>query len=175
MRKAALIALVLAACGEADPYLPDAGGGGSVTLTLGTVDAAGAGFVPLAGDQPLIPGAQGGFHVWVKYRVSGHQAGPVRIKRTARRVSDNRLVLLTESAQDLGEPSADGYWEVPAAMPSFMCPSPIGVRVVDERLRFIVELFHPDTGELLGQGQAEATPRCPDDAQHEWCMRICVG
>jgi hypothetical protein len=174
MRRLALIALLLVACGEAgDPGSPDAGAG-RMELALGTVDGAGQGFLPLEGDQPLVPGAQGGFHVWLKYRVSGHVAGTFRVKRTARRVADGRLVLLTEGNHDLQAPGEGGHWELPSPLPSFMCPSPIGVSVVDQPIRFTVEVYAPD-GTLLGTGSAEATPRCPDGEQQEWCLRICQG
>jgi hypothetical protein len=58
-----------------------------------------------------------------------------------------------------------------------MCPTPIGVRVADEAVRFTVTFVDPDTGETLAQATAEATPRCPPegDPQHDFCERICTG
>jgi hypothetical protein len=170
MRGQAVLSVLLAAgCGAEPPSpLPP----GDVEISLGTVDE-GAGFLALAGDQPLVPGAQGGFHVWLTYRVQGHQPGAVRVRRTARRVSDGRLILLTEGMVDLGPAGEGGFWELPAPLPSFMCPSPLGVRVFDELVRFEVELL--DAGEPMASGSAEAVPRCPDDEHLEFCLRICSG
>jgi hypothetical protein len=163
---------LLAGCGDSSPPPVSA-----VTVTLGTIDASGSGFYNLSGDQPLVAGAQGGFHVWLKYRVAGMPPATVRVSRTVRRVSDGRLVLKTEGSQEIGAAGADGAWELPAALPSFMCPSPVGVRVEGEAMRFQVVLSDPDTGEVLGTGEAVATPQCPPpgDGQHDHCMQICVG
>src|SRR5262245_52842378 len=96
-------------------------GPGSVTLGTSAID--GSGFFPLTGDQPLVPGAQGGFHVWVKYRVEGMTPGKVKVTRTARRVSDNRLLLTAQpTTQEIGPAGPDGYWELPDPLPSFLCP-----------------------------------------------------
>ena len=173
MLRAAAWLVVLGACGAVpDPQLPDAAPS-TVALTLGTVDASGGGFFPLAGDQPLVPGAQGGFHVWLKFRVEGLPPSTVRVQRTARRVRDGALILLTEGVQDMG--MGAGVWELPAPLPSFMCPSPIGVNVRDEVVRFTVTLLNVQSGATLGEGSAEATPRCPGDGQREFCERICSG
>jgi hypothetical protein len=56
-----------------------------------------------------------------------------------------------------------------------MCPTPIGVRVRDELVRFTVTLRDLETDAVLGEASAEATPRCLDDAQREFCERICSG
>jgi hypothetical protein len=143
-------------------------------LLLGTTAVDGTGFVALEGNQQLVGGAQGGFHVWLKYRVKGMSPGKVRIERTARRVSDNRLLLTTTGVQEIGPASADGYWELPTAIPSFMCPSPLGVKVEDQPTVFDVKITTVD-GVLLGESTAEATPRCPTDEQAEFCHRICNG
>ncbi len=162
-----------AACGgEAD------GGPGPddlATLAIGgTPDDGGGGFVPLGGDAPLIPGSQGGFHVWLKYRITGMAPGLVKVRHSARRASDARLVLTAERRQELGPATTDGYWELPAALPAFMCPSPLGVRVVDETIRFRIEVLSAD-GAPVAQGEAEATPRCPSGTHADFCARICSG
>ena len=160
------------ACGDVDTA-PDAATG-SMELELGTVDGDGLGFLPLAGDQPLVPGSQGGFHVWVKYRVRGHAARTVMVHRTARRISDDRLILRADGAAELGAPGSDGSWVLENPVPSFMCPSPLGVKVFDVPVRFTIQLTDPQTGETLATGTAEAVPRCPAEYL-DFCVRICSG
>ena len=162
----ALVALLVGCGGEPIP--------GTASVTLGTSAPDGSGFFELSGDQPLIPGAQGGFHIWIKYRMTGMPAGKCKLRRTARRVSDGRLVLQSEHAETVGEPGREGYWEVPYAVPSFMCPTPIGVNVIGERIGFDIEVSATD-GTRLADARAEATPYCPSDAQGEFCQRICSG
>ena len=171
----ALLLLALAACG--DPVAPPAVDAPPARVVVGTVDASKQGFVPMAGDQTLVAGAQGGFHVWLKYRVVGLQARTVRVLRTVRRVADDRLILKTDDIVDLGAPGADGYWELPAPVPSFMCPAPLGVQVNDQPVRFEVQLVDPDSSATLADGTAGATPRCPtaDATQHAFCVSICSG
>src|SRR5690349_13232829 len=49
-----------------------------------------------AQDVTLVAGAQGGFHVWLSFRVEGLPAGTVAVARTAHRLSDDALVLRYE-------------------------------------------------------------------------------
>lgn len=147
----------------------------TATLELGTVASDGTGFLPLTGDQPLISGAQGGFHVWLKYRVTGMAPETVTVHREARRVSDHRLVLTTDGVQDVGVAGPDGSWELPMALPSFMCPTPIGVQIMDQAILFDVEM-KLDDGTVI-KATAEAIPHCPPDGdpQRDFCLRICNG
>lgn len=161
------LAASLAACGGVGH--PPAPG----SVTLGTAALDGTGFVPLTGDQPLVPGSQGGFHVWLKYRVSGMAPGRVEVKRTVRRVSDDHLLLTADGTQDLGDETG-GFWETPNAIPSFMCPSPIGVNVIGERAVFDV-LILDEHGNQLGEASAEATAHCPTGDQAAFCRQICAG
>ena len=144
------------------------------SIALGTTALDGSGWMPLEGDQTLVPGAQGGFHIWLKYRVTGMAAGTVTVKRTVRRVSDNKLVLTTMGSQDLGQAGPDGGWELPMALPSFMCPSPLGVNIIGEPMRFDLVIDGAD-GQKLGESTAEATPWCPTDDQAQFCQNICSG
>jgi hypothetical protein len=144
------------------------------SIALATTELDGTGFLPLAGDQTLVPGAQGGFHIWLKYKVTGMAAGPVTVKRTVRRVSDDKLVLTTMGAQELGPMADDGSWELPMALPSFFCPSPLGVNIIGEPMEFHLEIIDAN-GTKLGEGNAEATPHCPTDAQAQFCAQICSG
>ena len=172
----ALVLMVLALTGC------DGGGSkampGAIEVTLGTSALDGSGFLPLSGDQTLVPGAQGGFHIWVRWKVANMSQQKVHAQRTVRRISDNALILTTENADQVGSPDADGWWQLPSALPSFMCPTPIGVQVQDEAVKFDLTLKADDNGEpgaTLGETTATATPRCPTDDQLQFCERICDG
>jgi hypothetical protein len=152
---------------------------GSVTVNLGTAaNVDGSGWAALSGDQPLIPGAQGGFHVWVKWKIEGMSAQKVHIERTVRRTSDNALILTTTQAQDVGSPGDDGWWMMPTSQPSFMCPTPIGISVENQTVKFDLVLRgdkNGEPGDTLGETTATATPRCPTDSQQQFCQQICNG
>jgi hypothetical protein len=163
----AACATCLVACGGAA-----APARGMLALELGGAASDGSGFLPLGGDVALIPGAQGGFHVWLKYRVFQMAPRSVRVVRSARRVSDGRAILdALPVIADIGAPGPEGDWQSPAAMPSFMCPTPIGVQVRDEAVELRLELRDSD-GALLIDGTAEVVPRCLGDS---FCERICSG
>jgi hypothetical protein len=169
-----LTLVVLAGCASEGATFPDAPGAdaGSVALVLGTTATDGSGFFPLAGDQTLVSGSQGGFHVWLKVRV-GHAGGALTLHRTARRVADDRLILDTQGAV-LVEAGDGGTWEMPSAIPSFMCPTPIGVAVRDQAIRLVATLLD-EGGATLATASAEFTPHCPDGAELQHCLDICSG
>jgi hypothetical protein len=147
---------------------------GDAMLALGTAATDGSGFVALGGDATLVPGAQGGFHIWIKYRISDMAPETVKVHRESRRVSDDALVLLTDGTIDVGAAGSDGWWELPAAQPSFMCPTPIGIDVIDQRIVFDVTMTAED-GSPLAKASAEATVHCPDGDQAAFCAKICSG
>jgi hypothetical protein len=182
------LAAAVVTCGGTDPRStdrhvdggvdePDAGDGPAsptATLVLGGASHDGTGFLPFEGNQALIPGMQGGFHIWLKFRVFGLSPQSVKVTRTVRRVSDGHLILDAGSYVDVGLASAEGYWELPQALPSFMCPSPVGVNLDGARVHFVVTL-RDDRDRLLAQADADVTAVCPDDDQAEFCRRICTG
>jgi hypothetical protein len=96
------------------------------------------------------------------------------VHRESHRVSDDALVLLTDGTQEVGAATVDGWWELPQAIPSFMCPTPIGINVIDERIVFEVTLTTMD-GAPLAKSSAEATVHCPDGTQAAFCAKICSG
>jgi hypothetical protein len=165
----AVVIVALAGCGGSDRPPP-----GDATLTLGGCASDGSGFLAFAGDQTLVPGAQGGFHVWLKYRVAGMAPEKVHVHRESHRVSDDTLVLRADGTQDVGAAGPDGYWELPMALPSFMCPPPLGINVIDQRIVFDVTLT-TEAGAPLAKSSAEATVHCPEGDQATFCQRICSG
>jgi len=55
-----------------------------------------------------------------------------------------------------------------------MCPTPIGINVIDQRIVFDVTLTTTD-GAPLAHSSAEATVHCPDGTQAPFCAKICSG
>ena len=170
MRALLTAALLLIGCGGTKPQPPP----GDATLTVGTAAGDGTGFLALAGDQTMVPGAQGGFHVWLKWRVAGMAPATVHVHRESHRVSDDALVLRADGTTAVGAATGDGYWELPTALPSFMCPTPIGINVIGERIVFDVTLTD-DGGNTIATSSAEATVHCPDGDQAAFCAKICSG
>jgi hypothetical protein len=156
------------------PEPQDAASPYPVEVTLGGANLDMSGFTTLDGDVTLVPGGQGGFHVWVKYRVTGAGAETVLINYTARRISDGRLILKNNISAALGAPDSEGYWESPIPIPAFMCPSPLGVVVQGEPMVFNFEV-RDTNGALRGGATATFTPHCPTDAQATHCVAICNG
>ena len=151
---------------DAGPLLGD--------LLVGGALSDGTGFVELVdgADAELVPGAQGGFHVWINVRVQG-VAGPLYLEREARRVSDGALVLAgSRRALPVPEDAMETWWESPDAAASFMCPAPVGIRVFDGELLFSVTLSDRD-GAVLAEDELILVPRCPVD--NDRCVTICDG
>jgi hypothetical protein len=166
--RAALLLAGLAGCAGGMTEPPPGDG----RLTLGTIAADGS-FAPLTEgqDTTLVEGAQGGFHVWMKFRAHDVPAGDATLYRTAHRLSDEKLVLRTQGAQTMGAPDADGYWELPAALPMFMCPSPIGISVIDVPITFEIAV---EGAGGRASGEVTLVPRCPAE-NADFCQRICTG
>ncbi len=173
MRASILIglAITLVACEvprapPVDP--PPAPTRGPAPLELGHGDELGA-FVPYEGgaDVTLVEGAQGGFHVWLRYRYGGDDADRVhaRLERTAHRLADDALVLRTSAEVTVARDSM--------ALPMFMCPSPVGLSVIDQPIVFSLD-FTDDDGAPVARGDVTLVPRCPE-ASREFCLRICTG
>ena len=180
--RAVIVAALASACGPGPAPVvgaPDMTQAMVLPVQLGTIaDPAHAdsAFVALADgqDATLVEGAQGGFHVWLKLRVAG---GPrtLMLGKTAYRVSDNALVLRTSGALDVGAPGPAGTWELPTATPMFMCPSPVGIKVIDTPIRYEITLT--DGTNTVAHGQVTLTPHCPATPAETtaFCNRICVG
>lgn len=145
-------------------------------IVAGSAGLDGTGFVAVADgtDVELIPGSQGGFHVWLSVRIRG-LSGKIYFSRTARRVRDNQLVFRgLPLAIELPEDALGEWWESPNASPAFMCPSPIGVQVFDEELIFQVEI-RDDDDLLLATDALILVPHCPQGDLGDFCYEICAG
>lgn len=135
-------------------------------LTLGALDATGA-FVPFTDGQDvtLVEGAQGGFHVWVVYAYAGAIGVEVTLARDAHRAVDGAIVLRT-SAQVTTVAQSD-------PLPMFMCPSPVGLSVIDQPIDYALAMTDAE-GNTLAAGSITLVPHCPEGAV-DFCMRICTG
>lgn len=170
---ASACAALLLAAGCGDPVAPEPL---PAELEVGIGQADGTGFIAIAdgADVELVPGAQGGFHIWVNVRVHG-AAGELFLEREARRVVDDELVSLAIPQYiAVSDQAMDGWWDNPGAMPSFMCPAPLGIDVFDQELYFDVRLVD-DTGAVLAADSMALTARCPDGPQADFCRQICSG
>ena len=148
---------------------------GPGALTLGSVMADGMTFRPISDgeDVTLVEGAQGGFHVWMKFRAKDVPAGPTTMFRTARRMTDDKLVLRSQTDTMVGAAGPDGTWEVPTPLPMFMCPSPVGLSVIDQPIVFRIEL-QDSSGQTMAAQHIALVTHCPDSSL-AFCMRICTG
>jgi hypothetical protein len=171
-RWACSAAIVLVACGCGDPEGPGA------QLELGGASADRTRYVAVddGAEVPLVPGSQGGFHVWTGVRVHG-AAGILYLEREARRVSDGLLVLLSSTTVlEVPDAAMEDWWEHPHgdgdALPSFMCPPPLGVTIPDEPLLLRAQIFTEEE-ELVAEDELTFVPRCPDGDQSDFCTEIC--
>lgn len=169
--------LFLAACGGTQGG-PDAGRDGGAplwaegTFELGLEAADGGANFPLPAEVQATPGAQGGFHVPVLYRVTAPAEPNVMFEHRVTRSRDGVLVSKGTRTMNVDAVAAAQRWTSPGAVIIFICPTPVGVNVVGEALNFEVTAT-TKAGELLGKASARATFTCaPTDA---FCASICSG
>lgn len=168
--------LFLAACGELKGG-PDGGrdGGDPLwaegALELGAESPDGGALFPLPAEVQATPGAQGGFHVPMLYRVTAPAMPGVLFEHRVTRGRDGALVSKGSRTMNLDPVAAGESWTSPGAIIIFICPTPVGVNVVGEELNF--EVTATKAGELLGKASGRSTFRCaPTDG---FCASICSG
>lgn len=171
----ALVVLLAAACGPPTPS-PDGGtlpDGGAVLgqVELGTTNDQGA-YVALTGDAFATPGAQGGFHVNTFFRLPAGGQGSITFDYRVVRASDDKLVSLGSRQFDLGLFKVDS-WTNMTPVTIFMCPTPVGIDIIDRELVFMVKAKNAD-GQVLAEGSARAVFRCGPNAG-TYCTNICKG
>lgn len=167
----ALLACGLFACAEEPEIDPPVG-----EVVIGSSQADGTGFVPVDNgtDVDLVPGSQGGFHVWINVSVHG-AAGDLYIEHEARRISDEALILRgTRQAMQIPSDAMEEWWDNPEAAPAFMCPSPLGIKVFDDDILFKVRITDGD-GQLLATDEVILVPHCPEGDLNDFCVEICSG
>ncbi|MCP4447198.1 MAG: hypothetical protein GY811_17890 [Myxococcales bacterium] len=125
-------------------------------------------------DVQLASGAQGGFHVWTAPRFRG-AAGTLYLDRRARRVSDGTLMLrASRLVIDVPVDAMGDWWRGREAIPSFMCPAPVGLQAYDSEVEFAFDLFSEDE-ELLATDSLIVVPRCESGEAGKFCRDVCSG
>lgn len=164
------------------------GGGGDPgpwTVELGTLDPSdpmAMRYVPLSEDAQvqLAGGAQGGFHIWTLYRISGNQTEQrVKVRRVIDRLGTDgtrRRILTADGSERI---PAESPWQLLSPIPSFVCPTPLGVSALDAPVELKVRFEDNSTGALLGESAVRLRAVCPPavagDTQNAFCNMICVG
>lgn len=152
-----------------DPDVPLVG-----EVEIGGALAAESEFIELTPGQDvdLVPGSQGGYHVWVTLRLTGVE-GRVTVERDARQVETDELILRAVPQRfEVATDAKSDWWTWPAVIPSFMCPAPLGLTVYDSEVELGVSIYSEDD-ELLAEDHIRVVPRCPEG--DEFCLSICDG
>lgn len=146
-------------------------------LEIGTaIGEDGSGFAAIddGTEVPLTAGIQGGFHIWLNVKVSGI-AGEYYLEWDARRVVDDELVSRAIPQYiDVADDAMTDWWENPRGMPSFMCPTPIGIKVYDEELYFDLRIVDEDD-QVMARDTLFVVARCPQGMHADFCRDICSG
>ena len=173
----AFAALSLIACaGSVEPEVGDAGPVFTADMQIGLSTDGSEGFALAddGADVTLASGAQGGFHVWTAPRFRG-AAGTLYLDREARRVSDGTLMLrASRRVIDVPIDAMSDWWRESLAIPSFMCPAPVGIDAFDTEVEFTFTLYNEDE-ELLAEDSLVVVPRCPAGVEGEHCREVCAG
>jgi hypothetical protein len=122
------------------------------------VDAGGAPYRD-GQDVTLVAGAQGGYHVWLGWRMTPPPDGELQMERLAHRVSDGALVLRYDTTIDQ---------ESMPLVPMFMCPVPVGLPILDQPIEYELDFSNHARGAIT------LVPHCPEDSI-DICQRICSG
>ncbi len=169
-----LVALVVCAC-HPPPTDDDGGTPGDTLWPEGTVEIG----TPVSDSEvtyeampaalDLHQGAQGGFHAPVLFRVNGQVESGAIFTHRLTRSSDGVLVSKGARAFDV----TGGAWVTASVVPLFLCPTPVGVNIVDQALTFELTVTRVG-GAVLGRAKAMAVVHCPASAQ-AFCASICKG
>lgn len=178
---AAVLGTLLAACGGG-PTHPPPPPTDTAHLSIGAGEESGASFTEIADGQDLelVPGAQGGFHIFLNVRIDASKMRPgvdtVVLDRQARRKATGELVSTAKRRAPLILSSDGGFVQGDRAFTMFLCPTPIGVPIRDQLLILWVRALADEADDRpLAEGTLQLRPRCPAGAQAEFCARICSG
>lgn len=155
------------------------------TVELGTLDPSdltAMRYVPLSDDAQvqLAGGAQGGFHIWTLYRITGNTTDQrVKVRRYIDRLGGDGTRGRILSAEGTERVPAESPWQLLVPTPSFVCPTPLGISALDAPLELKVRFEDNTSGALFGEAAVRVRAVCPPamagDTQNAFCMMICVG
>ena len=154
------------------PVVPDGGmDAGPVVWPEGTLELAGEDGGAFPFQAQAVPGAQGGYHVPVMYKVNGVTERMVTFEHRVTRMSDGVLVSKGHRSLNIEPAAGSPSWMTDGPVIIFICPTPVGVGVVDQWLHF--EITAVKAGEVLGRTAGDAQFGCP--AGDSFCASICAG
>jgi hypothetical protein len=174
IRLVLLIILALPLCGCPHGGGQDGGSGnpdgGALHFDIGTADVANnlaySAMTPQVAGQS---GAQGGFHVYLMYRLPEGGVGSITFNHQARLASNGTLVSRGSRTYDLGSAPLSN-WTSPDPVRVFMCPTPVGVNIVGQALTLEVTATD-DSGAQLGVSNTQTTFTCSSS----YCESTCKG
>lgn len=137
-------------------------------LQLGVRSDGGSDFQVLPAEVSLVPGAQGGYHVEVRYQVSGEPTNAVLFTHRAHLTDTGALV--SKGTRQFDVLPTGGAW-LSEPFPIFMCPTPVGVTVTNQNVTIEVTATSADGG-LLGTTSGTTKLRC---GAGQYCETICKG
>ncbi|GAB5540707.1 MAG: hypothetical protein SangKO_004670 [Sandaracinaceae bacterium] len=128
------LAVALPGCADRCADLPD-----TPSLSIGGAPVDGDRFEPFAdgADRALVPGTQGGMHVWLHARIRGICPDTARLDR---RVTDADGALVQLGRGPVAWVDADEGFELAAPQAMVLCPSIDGRVVVDRPHTFEVSV-----------------------------------
>lgn len=141
------------------------------SLLIGTTgyDSVGE-FRPLMNDFTLATGLQGGGgrHVFVAFRVKGQTPGELIMTTRAVRASDG--VLVGAGVQPVTFSASDAGYDSNYSPRVVLCPTPAGLSIVGQALKFETWAQAGENGPVLGYATVTATPSCSGE-----CSNDCGG
>lgn len=127
-------------------------------IAFGTTNDDDKIFELIGAEIELYRGPQGGHHAYAKYQVTDQTASNATFEHRVRRERDGLLVSKGKRSFTVS-PSDGGVWTAEDAMVMFLCPTPAGVNIVNEPLRFEVTVSSVDR-KLLGRASVTSTLKC---------------
>lgn len=162
MKRFVWLALLVAGCAD-----PCADLTGEPSLELGGASMARDPFTPFepGSERELVPGGQGGMHVWLTARIANIcPRGATFERRAVDDASGETYYFASSEAHFRDGPSA-GVFDLVAPEPMFLCPNNIGGPVLGHPLRFVGSIT--DTEGRHAEAELAFVPVCPDGVSCE--------
>lgn len=144
---------------------------GPPALTLGGTDDDGLRFEVFAPgtERNLVPGSQGGMHVWLSARLRGLCPVDAVIDRRVMDETTGSVYQFARGAADWRE-LEPGLFELSEPIPLILCPEPLRRPVVGRALRVAVTVTATDDDGRRVDAQIPFVPACPEGFD---CEALC--